>query len=291
MFRNQYDTDVTTWSPAGRIHQVEYAMEAVKQGSAALGLRSKTHVVIAALKRASSDQASFQKKVFPVDDHVGIAIAGLTADGRLLCKFMRNECLTHKYIYENYLPVSRLVGTVGDKSQICTQRSSKRPYGVGLLVAGVDSTGPHLFQTCPSGNVYEYKAVAIGARSQSAKTYLEKHFERFVDCSVDELIHHALLALRETVGKDAKEELTAKNCSVGLVGIGSNFTILEGDSLAPYMQQLEADEMAAEPVAVPADAAAVAAPPAEPAPAAEPESAPEAASEDPRPPSTPMDSS
>jgi len=63
MFRNQYDTDVTTWSPAGRIHQIEYAMEAVKQGSAAVGLKSNTHVVLATLKRATSELSSFQKKV------------------------------------------------------------------------------------------------------------------------------------------------------------------------------------------------------------------------------------
>jgi 20S proteasome subunit alpha 6 len=66
MFRNQYDTDVTTWSPAGRLHQVEYAMEAVKQGSAAVALRSKTHVVLATLKRAASELSSYQKKVLLV---------------------------------------------------------------------------------------------------------------------------------------------------------------------------------------------------------------------------------
>ena len=71
---------------------------------------------------------------------------------------------------------------VEDRSQNKTQRSSKRPYGVGLLVAGYDENGPHLYETCPSGNYFEYKAMAIGGRSQSAKTYLEKHFEAFQDC-------------------------------------------------------------------------------------------------------------
>lgn len=50
MFRNQYDGDNTTWSPQGRIHQVEYAMEAVKQGSATVGIKSETHAVVVALK-------------------------------------------------------------------------------------------------------------------------------------------------------------------------------------------------------------------------------------------------
>lgn len=64
------------------------------------------------------------------------------------------------------MPVGRLVRQVADKHQVCTQRSWKRPYGVGLLVGGYDKTGPHLYNTCPSGNYYEYKAMAIGARSQ-----------------------------------------------------------------------------------------------------------------------------
>lgn len=82
----QYDTDVTTWSPQGRLFQVEYAQEAVKQGSALVGVRSNTHAVIAAIKRSPSELASHQEKIFRIDDHIGIGISGLTGDGRSLCK-------------------------------------------------------------------------------------------------------------------------------------------------------------------------------------------------------------
>ena len=85
----QYDTDVTTWSPQGRLFQVEYAMEAVKQGSACVGATSRTHAVVAALKRAPSELAAAQQKCFKVDDHAGIVISGLTADGRSLLKCVR----------------------------------------------------------------------------------------------------------------------------------------------------------------------------------------------------------
>lgn len=118
MFRNQYDTDVTTWSPAGRLHQVEYAMEAVKQGSAAIGLRSKTHVVLATVNKASSELSAHQKKLFKIDNHVGIAMAGLTADGRVLSRYMRSECINHNFVYESPLPVGRLVVQVADKAQV-----------------------------------------------------------------------------------------------------------------------------------------------------------------------------
>lgn len=167
MFRNQYDTDCITWSPAGRIHQIEYAMEAVKQGSAAVGLRSKTHALVASIKKSSNELSSYQKKIFKVDEHMGIAIAGLVPDGRVLAKYMRNECLNYRFTYDGSMQVGRLVAQLADKSQLGTQRAGHRPYGVGLLVAGYDQTGPHIFQTCPSGNFWEYHAFAIGARARA----------------------------------------------------------------------------------------------------------------------------
>merc|ERR1712178_550922 len=105
MYRNQYDTDCITWAPQGRIYQIEYALEAVKQGSACNGLRSKSHAVLATLKRAASDLASYQQKIFKIDDHMAIGIAGLTADGRVLSRYMRQECMNHKYVYERPMPV------------------------------------------------------------------------------------------------------------------------------------------------------------------------------------------
>lgn len=214
-------------------------MEAVKQGSCAVGLTSDTHVVLATLKRPESELSSHQRKVFKIDDHLGIAIAGLTADGRILCRYMRNECLNYRFMLESAMPVSRLVRQVADKHQICTQRMSKRPYGVGLLVAGYDATGAHLFNTCPSGNLYEYKAMAIGARAQAAKTYLEKKFDTFPSATLDELVKHGLKAL---AGSLSDGKLTAANTAVSVVGKGTPFTILEDDGIAPFIASLEEEE-------------------------------------------------
>eukprot|EP00965_Chrysotila_dentata_P185363 6119312-Pleurochrysis_carterae.AAC.1 len=235
MFRNQYDTDCITWSPAGRIHQIEYAMEAVKQGSAAIGLRSNKYALVATLKRSTSELSSYQKKIFKIDEHIGIAIAGLVADARVLAKYMRTECINHRYVYEQPMQVGRLVTQVADKSQLGTQRIGSRPYGVGLLVAGVDQTGPHLYETQPSGQYFEFLGNAIGARSQAGRTYLEKHFESFAELSLDALIEHALLvilavtarALRETLATGV--ELTSNNVAVAYVSVDDDFTILEDD--------------------------------------------------------------
>ncbi|RQM23346.1 hypothetical protein B5M09_011803 [Aphanomyces astaci] len=253
MFRNQYDTDVTVWSPQGHLHQIDYAMEAVKQGAACLGLRSNTTVVLAAIKRVQTEQlADPTKKLFEIDTHMGIAIAGLTADARSLARFMRTESLNHKFVYGSALPVARLVSDVADKKQECTQSYVRRPYGVGLLVAG--KNGPHLFQTCPSGNYYEYNGIAIGARSQSARTYLEKHYLTFPPCTFlpsaclrpfssfalvgkDDLIKQALQAIRGCL--EGNQELSATNISIGVVGVNQAFTIIEGSALQPYIDAVE----------------------------------------------------
>lgn len=244
MYRNQYDTDVTQWAPTGRLHQVEYACEAVKQGSACLGLVSKKLVVLAAYKRSPSELADYQKKLFKIDNHMGIAIAGLTADARSLAKYMRMECLNHKYVYGSTLETSRLVINVADKAQQCTQSYVRRPYGVGLLVAGFDATGPHLYETSPAGTYLEWKAMAIGSRSQSAKTYLEKHFETFPDLDKDALIKHALQALSGCVATD--KELDSKSASIAFIGEGIPFTVLEGAVLQPYLDEIETADMDAD---------------------------------------------
>ncbi|KAL6995704.1 RNA polymerase-associated factor [Sarracenia purpurea var. burkii] len=269
MFRNQYDTDVTTWSPQGRLFQVEYAMEAVKQGSAAIGLRSKTHVVLASVNKAQSDLSSHQKKIFKVDDHIGVAIAGLTADGRVLSRYMRSECINYSYTYESPLPVGRLVVQLADKAQVCTQRSWKRPFGVGLLVAGLDESGAHLYYNCPSGNYFEYQAFAIGSRSQAAKTYLERRFESFVSSTREDLLKDALFALRETL---QGEKLKSSICTVAIVGVGEAFHILDNETVQAL---IDAFEIVGEEGPAPEEgAAAAAAAEPTPEPAADDQSAP-----------------
>ncbi|KAG9146522.1 hypothetical protein Leryth_022584 [Lithospermum erythrorhizon] len=235
MFRNQYDTDVTTWSPAGRLFQVEYAMEAVKQGSAAIGLRSKTHVVLGSVNKANSELSSHQKKIFKVDDHIGVAIAGLTADGRVLSRYMRSECTLASILCAS-LPVGRLVVQLADKAQVCTQRSWKRPYGVGLLVGGLDESGAHLYYNCPSGNYFEYQAFAMGSRSQAAKTYLERKYETFMDSTRENLLKDALFALRETL---QGEKLTSSTCTLAILGVGEAFHVLDQQTVQGMINEFE----------------------------------------------------
>jgi len=234
----------------------------VKQGSACVGVTSATHVVLAALKRSPSELAGYQQKVFRLDEHMGMCISGLTADGRSLCRYMRDECLSHRFVYDSAMPTERLVLDVADKHHQCTLTYTRRPYGVGLLVAGFDRTGPHLFQTDPTGNYFEFRAAAMGARSQSAKTYLERKFEAMRDCSRDDLVRHAVAALHGCL--EAEKELDTANTAIAVVGKGEKFRILEGEEVAPFLVGLGAAPAASAAAAVAAPAEGAEAAPAAP---------------------------
>ncbi|WVO21015.1 uncharacterized protein IAS62_002317 [Cryptococcus decagattii] len=216
MFRNSYDSDNTTFSPQGKLFQVEYALEAVKQGSAAIGLRSNTHAVLLTLKRSTGELATYQKKLIRIDDHVGVAIAGLTSDARVLSNYMRQKAMQSRMTYGRATPVARLVQSIADRAQTNTQEYGRRPYGVGFLVIGKDETGPHLFEFSPAGTAFEYYAHSIGARSQSAKTYLEKNYHLFPTASLEELINHGLSALHDTLQQD--KHLSSLNTSIAIIG-------------------------------------------------------------------------
>lgn len=193
--------------------------------------------VILGLKRSSSELSSHQRKVFKIDNHLGIVIAGLTADARQLSGYMRSECLSHKFVYNAPMQVSRLAEQIAAKSQVTTQRYGRRPYGVGLIMAGYDKTGAHIFQTDPTGAYFDYKAISIGSRSQSAKTYLEKTFESYPGLGLADLIKHGVAALKETV--QTGTDLSTKNVTIAYVGKDTPFTVLENDAVAPYITEAD----------------------------------------------------
>ena len=207
-----------------------------------VGLVSKHHVVLTALKRNAEELSSYQKKIIGIDDHLGVALAGLASDARVLSNFMKQQALASKLSYGRAIPVERIVNMIGDRAQSSTQHYGKRPYGVGLLVAGIDDLGPHLFEFSPSGLTQEMLACAIGARSQMARTYLERHLDKFADCSRDELIKHGLLALKESLAQD--KELTVDNTSLSVIGFSEkdgkkkveNFKLYDGQEIAPLLE-------------------------------------------------------
>lgn len=168
---------------------------------------------------------------------MGVALAGLAPDARILSNFLRQRAMSSRLVYGRPLPVSRAVHAIADKAQGNTQQYGRRPYGVGLLIIGHDKKGPHLYEFLPSGSVLEYFGTAIGARSQAARTYLERNFQEFPDATLDQLIIHGLNALRDTLAQD--KELTPKNTSVAFLGVDTPFKILDDDLVAPWLDRLD----------------------------------------------------
>ena len=238
MFRNNYDNDSVTYSPTGRLFQVEYALEAIKQGSAAVGLTSNDYVVLVALKRNAEEFGSYQKKIIKIDDHMGVALAGLAPDARVLSNFLRKQAMQCKMVFNRPIQTYKAVLSIADKAQENTQSYGSRPYGVGLLIAGYDETGAHLFEFQPSGSVLEYFGAAIGARSQAARTYLERNLEEIKKCDdVEKLVLHGLYALRDTLSQDV--ELTFKNTSVSIVGKDQSFVSYDDENVQQWLDKLD----------------------------------------------------
>jgi len=146
---------------------------------------------------------------------------------------MKQQSLSSRLTYDRAIPLSEITARIADRAQINTQQYGRRPYGVGLLIAGVDAKGPHLFEFQPSGVTQEMVACGIGARSQMARTYLERHLEEFESSSREDLIKHALRALKESLSQD--KELTVDNTSVGVGGVGENFALYEGQDIAEWL--------------------------------------------------------
>ncbi|MFB6163947.1 MAG: archaeal proteasome endopeptidase complex subunit alpha, partial [Haloarculaceae archaeon] len=151
-----YDRGITIFSPDGRLYQVEYAREAVKRGTASVGVRTTDGVVLAADTRVRSPllERSSVEKLHKIDDHVGIASAGHVADARQLIDFARRDAQVNQLRYGEPIGVESLTKDITDQIQQYTQTGGARPFGVALIVGGIENGEPRLFETDPSGTPY-----------------------------------------------------------------------------------------------------------------------------------------
>lgn len=173
-----YDMTPTMYSPDGRIYQVEYAIETVKRGTLAIGVKSKDGVVMAVEEIPRKLQVSgITQKIFQVDDHIGIAAAGYIPDARVQVDDARTFSQSHKLIYDEEVEVEIVAKHLADRCHQYTQYSGVRPFGVALIIAGVDQRGNLIYVTDPSGTFVSYSAVAIGAGAEDVNAFLEKNYK------------------------------------------------------------------------------------------------------------------
>ncbi|MFC7020098.1 MULTISPECIES: archaeal proteasome endopeptidase complex subunit alpha [Haloarcula] len=178
-----YDRGITIFSPDGRLYQVEYAREAVKRGTPSVGIRTADGVVLAADRHARSPliERDSIEKIHEIDDHVGVASAGHVADARQLIDVARRQAQVNRLRYDEPASVEALTKEVTDYIQQYTQTGGARPFGVALLVGGIEDGEPRLFETDPSGTPYEWQAVAIGGSREDIQRFLEDEYAEGLD--------------------------------------------------------------------------------------------------------------
>eukprot|EP01110_Echinostelium_bisporum_P001431 TRINITY_DN13417_c0_g1_i1.p1 TRINITY_DN13417_c0_g1~~TRINITY_DN13417_c0_g1_i1.p1 ORF type:complete len:249 (+),score=56.38 TRINITY_DN13417_c0_g1_i1:37-783(+) len=171
-----YDLSATTYSPDGRVFQVEYAGKAVENSGTAIGIKCKDGVVFGVEKIIVSKmlEPNSNRRISNVDKHVGLAVAGLVADARQLVARGRHEARSYRQTYNDEIPTRILCDRLSSYMQMHTLYASIRPFGVSVLIGGYDKRGPQLYMVEPSGVSYGYFGVAIGKGRQAAKTELEK---------------------------------------------------------------------------------------------------------------------
>ncbi|WP_428326879.1 archaeal proteasome endopeptidase complex subunit alpha [Nitrosopumilus sp.] len=180
-----YDRAITVFSPDGRLYQVEYAIETVRRGTIAVGVKCKDGVVIAVEERPRKLQISnTAQKIFQIDDHVGVAAAGYIPDARSQVDNARFFSQSNKMIYDEPVEVETIAKHLADQSQQYTQYAGVRPFGVALILGGVVGGKPQLYLTDPSGTYISYDAIAIGSGSDQVTDFLEKTYKK--DLSLDE---------------------------------------------------------------------------------------------------------
>ena len=170
-----YDRAITVFSPDGRLYQVEYAIETVRRGSIALGIKTKNGVILAAEEKTKKLQISKSaQKIFQIDNHIGVVAAGYIPDARSQADNARFFSQSNRLVYDEPVEVETVAKHLADQCQQYTQYAGVRPYGVALILGGVVNNTPQLYLTDPSGTYIPYNAISIGSNSDLIQDFLEK---------------------------------------------------------------------------------------------------------------------
>lgn len=206
-----YDRTIVVFSPDGRLLQVEYARQAVKRGTTTVGLVVKDGVVLGATKSSAPLSVSdTYKKIFQVDNHIGLVGSGILADARDLVESARVKSQINRITYGESISVNSLAKYLANHKHMATQYAGLRPFGVGLLIGGVDDSKASLFETDPSGTMLEWKAQAIGRGAEKAKKVLKTGFK-------DSMTARDGLKLLIKALKSGEKNITKDNLEIAVI--------------------------------------------------------------------------
>ena len=201
-----YDRAITMFSPDGRLLQVEYAKKTVRLGNTAIGMVCKDGVLLVTDKRIVDKLVVPEaiEKIFKIDDHLMATAAGILSDARVLVEQGQLRAQQHRLTYDTPVDAITVVKHICDLKQMCTQSGGLRPFGVSMLVAGIDEGGKKLFETDPTGIFYQYKATVIGEGEPDIEEMLVKEYKD--NLSLDEGLKFCLRALKKVLAENFNAE-------------------------------------------------------------------------------------
>jgi len=238
--RTEYDRGVNLFSPEGRLFQVEYAIEAIKLGSTALGIQTSEGVVLAVERRITSPLIIPKsiEKIYEVDKHIGCAMSGLIADSRTMVDKARVEGQNHWFTYNEPMSVESLTQSLSNLALAFGNRdydksAMSRPFGVALLIGGIDEHGARLFHLDPSGTFLQYDAKAIGSASEGAQQTLQEVYHKSM--TLKEACVQALTILKQVM----EEKLNSTNVELATVTKAENFKMFKKEEIEELIKDVK----------------------------------------------------
>lgn len=224
-----YDRAITMFSPDGRLLQVEYAKKTVRLGNTAIGIVCKDGVLLVTDKRIVDKLvvAETIEKIFQIDDHIICTAAGILSDARVLVERAQNKAQENRVTYDSPIDTLTIVKDMCSLKQLCTQSGGLRPFGVSLLVAGIDEDGAKLFLTDPTGLYYQYKATVIGEGETEVAEELHKNYKESM--SVEQGLKLA--------GNAIKKFLEEKNETYDVARIDAAYIDNETQTMKKFSQE------------------------------------------------------
>lgn len=237
--RTEYDRGVNLFSPEGRLFQVEYAIEAIKLGSTAIGIQTSEGVVLAVERRITSKLIipKSVEKIHEIDAHIGCAVSGLIADSRTMVDKARVEGQNHWFTYNEPMPPESLAQSLSNLALAFGNRdynkgAMSRPFGVALLIGGIDESGPQLYHLDPSGTFLQYDAKAIGSASEGAQQSLQEKYHKSM--TLKEASVEALTILKQVM----EEKLTSINIELATITPREKFRMYSKEEVEDLIKEI-----------------------------------------------------
>lgn len=229
-----YDRAITMFSPDGRLLQVEYAKKTVKKGSTAIGLICKEGVAFIVDKRVVDPflRTESIEKIWMVDEHLGATASGIVSDARVLIERAQLVAQQHKITYETPIDVLSVVKDLSDINQSCTQSGGLRPFGVSLLIAGIEGDEPKLYEVDPAGIFFGYYAKVIGEADDGVEEILKKKYS--YNSSLNDILKLGVRAIVKTID----HEFDVKRLDCAFISVkDKQFTRLTQDEVKKYYDE------------------------------------------------------